>query len=146
LLQPAVIGEASVVDARIRTENEFKLTSRHGFRLRETRGIELESDVDRLGCAALQKSIVEPFPPILLDSDCQFISAKPRAQVVVVRDSRFVAESAEDFTRRVRMVQRRDQRLNYAESAVERTSVAPRFKVVGFGDVPVAEFCGFVKM
>ena len=44
------------------------------------------------------------------------------------------------------MVERRDQRLNHAKRAVKCARISPGFKVVRFGDVPVAEFGGFVKM
>ncbi len=46
----------------------------------------------------------------------------------------------------MRVIQRRDQRLNHAERAVESARISPGFEVVRFGDVPVAKFGGLVKV
>src|SRR6267143_2474751 len=46
----------------------------------------------------------------------------------------------------MRVIERRDQRLNHAQGTVESASVAPGFEVMRFGDVPVAKFRSLVKM
>src|SRR2546430_4305414 len=65
---------------------------------------------------------------------------------VVVRYARLVTECCKRFTRGVRVVQRRNERLNHAESAIEGARIAPGFEVVRFGDMPIAEFGGLVKV
>src|SRR5260370_40307388 len=65
---------------------------------------------------------------------------------MVIRYSRFVAEGGTDFAGGVRVIERRDQRLNDAERAVESACITPSFEVMRFGDMPVAELGSLVKM
>ncbi len=60
----------------------------------------------------------------------------PRAGIAV--------DGGEELGDRAAVVDRRDQRLDQGHRAVERTHVAPRLEIVGFGRVPVAELCGLV--
>jgi len=46
----------------------------------------------------------------------------------------------------MRVIERRDQRLNHAKGAVESAGINPGFQVVRFGNVPVAEFRSLIKM
>src|SRR5206468_12138791 len=56
------------------------------------------------------------------------------------------AEGAEDFTRRMGVVKRRDQRLNYADGAVKGARITPALQVVRLRDVPLALFGSFVEI
>ena len=46
----------------------------------------------------------------------------------------------------MRFVERRDKRLHHAHGAVKGARITPGFQIVGFGNVPVAILCRFVKM
>ena len=145
-LQPAVIGEAPVVDARIGAEEELNVIRGRGFCGGQAGNVEFQSGIDRWKRRACDDAIIQRFPPELFEIGRGIRGLQAVAQHFVIRDSRFVSESCERFTRGMRVIERRDQRLNHAERTVESARVAPGLEVVRFGDVPIAEFGSLVKM
>ncbi len=154
-LQPAVIGETPVVDARIGAEDEFKIGRGSGFWRRQTRGSESEGGTDRGISRTRNEPIVQRFAPEFFGStrflERREVGGLPHhlrvgAQRIIIANPRLVAECGKHFAGGMRVIQRRDQRLNHAERAVESARISPGFEVVRFGDVPVAKFGGLVKV
>src|SRR5262249_50371110 len=67
LLEPAVVGEAAVVYARVRPEDEFVLPGGYGSRGREAPRIHLGADAGERGKSRVgNKSVVQRLAPELL--------------------------------------------------------------------------------
>ena len=67
------------------------------------------------------------FSPKLFEISRRIRGLQAVAQRIVIRKPGFITKGSEGFTRGVRVVERRDQRLNHTERAVEGARIAPGF-------------------
>src|ERR1700694_4710657 len=128
-LQPAVVGEAPVVNSRVRTEEKLELAGNGRGDRRQAGGVELGGDAQRrIGCvrhdAIIQRLAPEFFK--IAAGICGFQSITYR---VIAAEAGLVTECCEYLVRRMCLVKGSNQWLDDADSAVERARVTPCFQV-----------------
>ncbi len=135
-LQPAVVGEATVVDRRVRRERHLVGAADGGRRGRHGRG----AHGFRSRRGAGNHAVVNGLAPGLLEhvAGKRGLRLPVLAHQVVAVALGPVAEDGDDLVERLAAIERRDERLHDRGGAVVRARVAPLFEEVRAVDVPVA--------
>ena len=113
-----------------------------GRRGREARG--LVRDLLRRERGAFNPAIVQRFPPEGVEVGAGMLLLPVGLHDFVAAGIGLSGEHGHQFAGALAVVQRRDQRLHDAHRAVIGAGVAPGFEIVGFVDVPLAEFRSLV--
>ena len=152
LLQPAVVGETAVVQL-VGVEDEFAVAFgqaarraglRRKFHASSTALVQFLS-IKRLPRREIDATFGQKLLPAVLREIGVAHERLDRFPHDVVAAPRLAfAEHGKDLDRTAAVEQRLDQRLHDAHGGVERTGVAPRFKVVRPREVPVAMLRGLV--
>ncbi len=164
LLQPAVVGEAAVVDRRVGVEGDLE-PGRLGLGRRRSDRAGGQRHRLRRERAAGNVAVVQHAPPELLEAgevDAGRIgelaegAARRHGAAVPVRLPEalddlerglgLAGERGDHFVRRTALVERLDQRLAHRHRAVGGAGVAPRLEVVRLRDVPLAVDGGLVAV
>src|SRR5208282_5716241 len=89
---------------------------------------------------AADDPVIQPFAPANIDGSVKMSGSfgPEGAHGIVGGHSGLVAEGGQDVMGRTSVIERRDQRLNNGRGAVVSASIAPRFQVMRFGNMPVA--------
>ena len=82
--------------------------------------------------------------PELLEVGAGVLFLPVGANQIVAGRVGLTGEQRDEFQSALAVIERSDQRLNDADGAVVRAGIAPRFKFVRSGNVPLAEFGSFV--
>src|SRR5271154_420222 len=92
LLQPAIVGVASVVNVRIRAKNKFKLSRGNRLRGRQTCGAKLRRNGYRRVRGVGNHSVIQSLPPELLRIAAASRGFKAVANRVISLQARLVCE------------------------------------------------------
>ena len=145
-LQPAVVGEAAVVDRGIGPEDHFQFAA-SASGLRGAAVMSLAVNRRRLGGQRRVRhhAIVHRAPPPGFEIRARVL-ARPVAFDDFVRAACPArrSASAELRLRRAAVVERLDQRLLDGDRAIEGARVAPGFQVMRLRQVPLADFGSLV--
>ena len=142
-LQPAVVGELSVVDGGIAAEVDFDGLG-VGGRSASGKPAALGADRLRRERSAFHPAIVQRFSPEGVEIGAGVLLLPVGLHDFVAARCRPAGEHGDQFVRALAVVERRDQRLHDAHRAVVGAGIAPGLQIVRFVHVPLAEFRGFV--
>ena len=145
-LQPAVVGELSVVDGGVAADVELD-----GVGVSFGTADGAQSTVPLRGQRSSDANVVPSIHPSC--SDLRQNCSKSRAGVlllpvgadeIVSGGVGLAGEQRDEFQRALAVIERSDQRLDDADGSVVGAGIAPGFEFVRRVDVPLAEFGGFV--
>ncbi len=143
-LQPAVVGELSVVDGGIAADVELDGVGGCGDRIWRWEICGLRGYGFRSVGRAFDPAIVQRLAPELLEVCAGVLFLPIGAQQIVTGRIRLAGEQRHEFQRALAAVEGRNQRLNDADRSIVSAGVAPGFEFVRLIDVPLTKFCGFV--
>ena len=143
-LQPAVVGELSVVDGGVAADVELDGVG-IGFRQVADFGRDRrEAQIFRRESGSLDPAIVERLAPELLEVGAGVLLLPVGASEIVACSIGLAGEERDEFQRALAVIERSDQRLDDADGAVVGAGIAPGFEFVRLVHVPLTEFGGFV--
>ncbi len=141
-LQPAVVGEAAVVNRGVGAENQFE--ARSGF-AGGGHGAGLRRDRLRGQGGIGDQTVVNRTTPRGFEIAAAFVLRGPVAlDDVHAAAQRGIAQHREYFGGGASAIQRLDQRLLQGDGSVISAAIAPGFEEVRFGQSPLADFRSFV--
>src|ERR1700733_2000138 len=140
-LQPAVVGELTIVDGGVGADVELD-----GAKV-VAGG--LPAPVPVCDCfsrkwTALDPSVVQRFTPELFEICACVLLLPVSADQIVSCGIRLARKQRDEFYSALATVERRDQRLNDADGSVASSPVTPRLEFVRLIDMPLTKFRCFV--
>ena len=141
-LQPAVVGELAVVNAGIATEVQLDSAVIACRGWRKTRC--LDRDLFGLRRGPIHPAVVQRLAPPHIEVRAGVLRFPVILDDFVPAGSRLAIQQREQLVNTLAVVKRRNQRLDDSNGPVISARVTPRFQVMRFVHVPMAELGSFV--
>src|SRR6202030_4245067 len=93
---------------------------------------------------SVNPSVVQRFPPERVKVRARMLLSPVALHDLMIRRFGLPGKQRDKFINTLAAIERSNQGLHNAHGAVVRTSIAPRFKIMRFVHMPLAEFGGLV--